>query len=103
MEEATQKNTEQEAKRIKEEYAYMTLDMSLEGWIWEFIRRSDKYRTFHNKAMELRSVFMNGAHIGKEHWDKMAEFLVEGLEYFEPEFPFNFLTVDHSEATRQSI
>jgi len=99
MEEPTQKGIELEAKRIREEYAYMRVDMPLGGWIWEFIRRSDKYRVFHNRALELRSAFMNSTHVVKDTWDRMAEFLSEGLEYFEPEFPFNFLTIDHSEAT----
>lgn len=37
------KSVEEEAQRIREEYAYMD-DMPLEGWMWEFIRRTKEYK-----------------------------------------------------------
>jgi hypothetical protein len=35
------------------EYDYMD-DMPLEGWIWEFVRRSDYYKEFHPKVSKLQ-------------------------------------------------
>lgn len=37
------KTIEQEAKRVRDEYDYMD-EMPLEGWMWEFIRRTKTYR-----------------------------------------------------------
>lgn len=52
--------TRKEAARIREDYAYMD-NLPLEGWIWEFIRRSSKYR----QQFELAERFINNL-IGKK-------------------------------------
>lgn len=37
------KTIEQEANRVREEYDYMD-EMPIEGWMWEFIRRTEEYK-----------------------------------------------------------
>lgn len=48
----TPEQIDKEAERIREEYAYMD-DLSLNGWMWEMIRRTSQYQQNVNKIDAL--------------------------------------------------
>ncbi|MDD4194970.1 MAG: hypothetical protein PHT96_00985 [Syntrophorhabdaceae bacterium] len=42
---------------ICEKYSYMNNDLPLQGWIWEFVRRTREYQTLYEKAQLLSKEF----------------------------------------------
>lgn len=62
MKKITEKEIQNEATRIKKEYAYMD-SMPLDGWFWEIIRRSPAYKTLCDELAAL------SVPISKEHSD----------------------------------
>lgn len=119
MKKLTQKEIEKKAERIREEYAYMD-DIPLEGWIWEFIRRSPKYKEFFEKFRnlslkknlilgEIHSLFDEYGEIPMEHYsvdhfyhrldnsDDPRAFL-EGIDQMIVSFSEDRLGEDHAHA-----
>jgi hypothetical protein len=75
----TEKEIPQEAEIIRGEYAYMD-DISAEEWLWEFIRRSPRYRSLFAKAEQWKTQRQNGEHPPVDDLDKiLAEIRAEGI------------------------
>jgi hypothetical protein len=68
MKKLTYTEIEREAQRVKEEYAYMD-DMPLEGWMWEFIRRTNAYNSLFNLYQKERTEILEEVgKVFKEHF-----------------------------------
>jgi hypothetical protein len=80
MPKLTYKEIEQEAKRIKEEYAHMD-NMLLEQWMWEIIRRSKDYHVFYEKWHQQINKPAN------ERNDADRALWKEYVEKYDPIFP----------------
>ena len=70
----------------------------LNGWMWEFLRRSEEYRAFNEKAETLKLIFEDKhANSNDEHQSALRELLLKGTDFFEDlspiggsaPFPFN--------------
>ena len=57
----TTEKTKEEGEYIRKEYAYMD-NLPLEGWIWEFIRRSEKYKSLLDECMQNYQIISDESH-----------------------------------------
>jgi len=73
----------------------------LNGWMWEFLRRSKEYRDFNEKAETLKLIFEDkDAVSNEEHQSALHELLMTGTNFFEEASPATICTQHPFNASR---
>ena len=79
-----------EAERILKEYAYLDNLDELNGWAWEFLRRTQEYKDFCEKAKTVKIAFEdNKANDNEVCQTSRLTLFLEGFNFFDGEIPFD--------------